>query len=207
MEMRTTSGGMARRIAIVSIAAAAVLVMVATAALAFDFGRSAGNFNVEVSEDHTRFVFAGNHVLDEETYGEELAGLPAYGDSFVTQGYIYEEGTLQGDVGVNEDGTARWPEKVIGEWTCYGVHLGEGAATATGPWVVTTQVFNFYDTYGDQTIVTDGYEIADFGEPVSRAVTGGTGKWKRARGEQTQVTLGFTDYFGLQFENSFRVRR
>ena len=55
--------------------------------------------------------------------------------------------------------------------------------------------------------MTDGYEISDFGEEVTRAVTGGTGKWRKARGEQTQVTLGFNDHLGLQFTSSFRIRR
>jgi hypothetical protein len=52
----------------------------------------------DVAEDHTRFVFAPTPVHDD--------GLPAYGNPFVTQGYIYEAGTLDGGVeGVNPDGS------------------------------------------------------------------------------------------------------
>lgn len=191
------------RVGVVVIGVALVTLLIASAALALGIGRNTKRFDVEVSEDHTRFVFAGDHLIESG----DLIGFPAYGDSFVTQGYIYPAGTLDGGVGVNGDGTPAHPDKVIGEWTCYGVHVGDGAATTTGPWVVTTQIFNFGDGYGEDTIVTNGYEIADFGEEIDRAVTGGTGTWKRARGEQTQVTLGFTEWFGLQFENSFRIRR
>lgn len=198
-----TGGRGIKRITVVVVGVALVTLLIASAALALGIGRNTKRFDVEVSEDHTRFVFAGDHLIE----GGELDGLPAYGDSFVTQGYIYPAGTLDGGVGVNEDGSPAYPDKVIGEWTCYGVHVGDGAATTTGPWVVTTQIFNFGDGYGEDTLVTTGYEIADLGEEIARAVTGGTGTWQRARGEQTQVTLGFTEWFGLQFENSFRIRR
>ena len=48
----------------------------------------------DVAEDITRFVFAAAPVFDD--------GLPAYGNAFVTQGYIYPAGTLSnGAEGVN----------------------------------------------------------------------------------------------------------
>ena len=205
MEAIGTNRRAIKRVAVVTIGALLTVLLVASAALAFGFGNNTRRFAVEVAEDHTRFVWNGDHLLDG-SYGG-LAGFPAYGDFFVTQGYIYPEGTLNGETGTNADGSPKYPGKVIGEWTCYGSHIGDGAATASGPWVVTTQVFNFGEGYGEQTIITDGYEISDLGEPVTRAVTGGTGKWKRARGEQTQITVGFNDHDGLQFENSFRIRR
>ena len=78
----------------------------------------------DVAEDATRFVF------DEEPVDED--GLPEYGNSFVTQGYIYPEGTLDGSNGVKANGEPEFPNKVIGEWTCRGWFIGEGATTETG---------------------------------------------------------------------------
>ncbi len=67
----------------------------------------------DVAEDASRFVF-------DETplHGD---GLPAYGNEFVTQGYLYPPGTLtcvdNGCDGVNPDGSPEFPDLVIGTWT------------------------------------------------------------------------------------------
>jgi len=42
----------------------------------------------DIAEDGTRFVFAEDPVFED--------GMPDYGNSFVTRGYIYPEGTLYG---------------------------------------------------------------------------------------------------------------
>ena len=122
----------------------------------------------EVAEDATRFVFDDAPVFDD--------GLPAYGNSFVTHGYIYEAGTLADGGGVRPDGSPTHPDAVIGTWTCDGIFIGDGAHTESGPWVMTTQIFDFDDFDGDDTIVTHGIEIADVGVEVDRAVVGGTGE-------------------------------
>ena len=88
----------------------------------------------DIVEDPTRFVFSEKPVDGD--------GLPAYGNYFVTQGYLYPEGTLNGSDGVLPDGKPAFPDKVLGEWTCYGTHLGKGAKTEKGPWVITTQLFS-----------------------------------------------------------------
>ena len=59
---------------------------------------------VEVAEDGTRFVFDEAPLLEN--------GYPAYGNAFVTQGYIYPAGTLDGTNGVNADGSPEFPELV-----------------------------------------------------------------------------------------------
>lgn len=146
---------------------------------------------VDVAEDPSRFVFDGDHLIDEG----DLAGLPAYGDGFVTQGWIYPAGTLsEDDPGVecefNEEGlpTSCVPlYEPIGVWTCYGYHVGEGAATLAGYAVVTTQIFDFGEGDGSQSIVTAGMESIGLGEVTYRSITGGTGTYSKARGQQTQT--------------------
>ena len=139
---------------------------------------------VDVAEDGTRFVFDQNGPLLPNGY-------PDYGNAFVTQGYIYPEGTLDGHNGVNPDGSPEFPELVIGEWTCWGSFIGEGADTTEGAWVITTQVFEFTSPVtGAETIVTIGAETPADAGPAYRAVTGGTGRYSTARGQVEQVTLG-----------------
>ncbi len=140
---------------------------------------------VEVAEDGTRFVF-GTEQLHED-------GMPAYGSPFVTQGYIYPVGTLNGSNGVLANGEPEFPELVIGEWTCYGWMIGEGGHATTGEWVVSTQIYAFEDNI----IVTNGFELADLNVPVARAITGGTGEYSGARGQMQQTLLGFTEQMGV----------
>ena len=137
--------------------------------------------NFDVAEDPTRFVFSSENVHPD--------GFPAYGNYFVTQGYLYPEGTLVGgEDGVNDDGSPSLPDEVLGEWTCWGVHIGDGGHTSEGAWVVTTQLFSLGSK---KTIVTDGYELSEVGVPGSRAITGGTGRYRGASGQQIQTLLGF----------------
>ena len=51
---------------------------------------------VDIAEDGTRFVIDEAPVFDD--------GFPAYGNPFITQGYIYPDGTLTDSNGVNPDG-------------------------------------------------------------------------------------------------------
>ena len=148
----------------------------------------------DVAEDMTRFVF------DESVTFED--GLPAHGSGFVTQGYIYEYGTLDGTDGVLPNGDPEFPDKVIGEWTCWGYFVGSAAKAESGPLVITTQLYNFGDELGGETFVTEGYELADMDVAISRAVTGGTGKYIGATGEANQTLMGFnaTEGVTLRFE-------
>jgi hypothetical protein len=143
----------------------------------------------EAAEDPGRFVFANQPVLP--------SGLPAYGNGFVTQGFLYPTGTLTGSNGVivekHPNGTTTYrpefPDKVIGTWTCYGYFIGKGADTtpADGPWVATTQIFEFTD---GSVLTSLGTENVAGDEPARRALTGGAGQYARAEGQIEQLTLG-----------------
>jgi hypothetical protein len=152
----------------------------------------------DVSENFKRFI------PDETPVNPD--GKPAYGGEFITEGYIYPYGTLnEKEDGINPDGSPSLPENVIGKWTCRGWHVGEGAATTTGPIVVTHQLYDLGDKPGSKTLTTDGYEIVDFGVVVQRAVTGGTGEYKTARGEAAQTLLGLNELGGVQLRYEVEV--
>jgi hypothetical protein len=142
---------------------------------------------VDVAEDGTRFVIDEAPVFDD--------GFPAYGNAFVTQGYIYPAGTLTDSNGVNPDGSPEFPDEVIGEWSCKGYFIADGAHTTEGSWVYTTQLFAFGDDAdnGAETIVVTGYESGIVGDTVTGAVTGGTGRFMTARGEADQTFLGMNN--------------
>jgi hypothetical protein len=144
----------------------------------------------DVAEDLTRFVYAETPRFDDD--------MPAYGNAFVTQGYIYPAGTLDGGVeGTLPDGSPTFPDKVIGTWTCDGYCVGQGMRTKTGTFVVSRQIFQFFDS---GLLITQGPELVDAGQPVERAVTGGTGDYADAGSSITQVMLGMTDGYGARLQ-------
>ncbi len=174
---------MSRKSVIAMLLASLMLVM----GMASVSAQSAGEaLRFEVAEDGNRFKFDDLNLHED--------GMPAYGTAFVTQGYIYPEGTLNGTNGVLENGEPEFPELVLGEWTCYGWMIGDGAHTQTGEWVISTQIYQFED---GSTIITNGTEIADLNVAVTRAVTGGTGAHRSVSGEQSQILLGFTAQMGV----------
>jgi hypothetical protein len=155
----------------------------------------------DVSEDMTRFVF------DKDVTFED--GLPADGSAFITRGYLYQPGTLSGDGdGVNEDGSPQYPEKLIGEWICSGYMINDAGHAKGGVWVFSTQFFQFGNTPGAETLVSQGYELADVGVAISRAITGGTGQYQDARGQGQQTMLGLnaTDGVNLRVKLDVRTR-
>ena len=111
-----------------------IVVVVVVVATLVGYGASAQSepMRFEVAEDGNRFVFGQERLFPD--------GNPNYGTPFVTQGYLYPEGTLNGSNGVLPDGSPEFPDDVIGTWTCYGYMIGEGAHTTTGEWVISTQV-------------------------------------------------------------------
>jgi hypothetical protein len=142
----------------------------------------------DVAEDHTRFVFAPAPVHED--------GLPAFGNPFVTQGYIYEAGTLDGGhEGVNPDGTPVFPDQVIGTWTCDGWYVGDGAHTKTGTIIISRQVFQFED---GGVIISQGAELADYGVAMQRVITGGLGDYAGLDAVLLQTNLGMSDGFGIR---------
>ena len=147
----------------------------------------------DVAEDHTR-IFMEDNPLHEN-------GMPAHGNAFVSQGYIYPAGTLEADTaGVLEDGSPAFPDLVLGTWTCDGYFVGEGANATTGVWVISRQVFAFED--GD-TIITQGTEIVDIGVENQRPVTGATGDYADYSGAMAQTLLGFSELMSVNV--SFRL--
>lgn len=150
---------------------------------------AAAPLRLEIAEDATRFVFAEQPRYDD--------GLPAHGNPFVTQGYIYPEGTLQGGDGVLPDGSPEYPEAVIGEWTCRGWFVGDAAHAEEGVWVITTQLFELGDAPGEASLVTEGVELAAVGMAARRAISGGTGPYALAAGDSSQTLLGFNASEGV----------
>ena len=148
----------------------------------------------EVAEDGTRFIFDDLNLFED--------GMPGYGSAFVTKGYIYPAGTLNGTNGVLENGDPEFPDLVLGDWTCYGWMIGDGARTETGEWVISTQVYKFND---GSILITDGFEIVDFEVPITRAVTGGTGGHRSASGEMVQILHGFTEQMGVNLSVAFHL--
>ena len=151
----------------------------------------------DVAEDLSRFVFAPAPVFED--------GMPAYGNPFITQGYLYPAGTLNGGVeGTLPDGSPAFPDKVIGTWTCDGYLVGDGMRTETGDIVVTRQIYQFDD--GD-ILISQGTELADIGVPVVRAITGGTGDYADAGPALEQVLLGMSDGYGVRIQVTLADRR
>ncbi|NNE12454.1 MAG: hypothetical protein HKN41_09450 [Ilumatobacter sp.] len=173
------------------------IAVVAAAVIALAVGRPARadddrNLTLEydVAEDGTRFVWDEAPVFDD--------GWPAYGNAFVTQGYLYPAGAIEDGAGVEADGSPTHPDLVVGTWTCEGHFLGDGARTETGAWVVSKQIFDLGDRPGDETIVTDGVELVDHEVEGFRAIVGGTGDYRAAAGEAAQVLHGHNDSEGVQ---------
>jgi hypothetical protein len=179
---RTTLAVAAGTLGLLAIVTAGVAI-----ASAADSDPGPRTIEVDIAEDGTRFVFDEAPVFGD--------GMPAHGNPFVTQGYIYPSGTLTDTNGVNPDGTPEFPDKVIGEWSCRGYFIADGAHTTEGAWVFTTQLLAFGDAAdtGAETIVVTGYEGAEPGTIVTGAITGGTGTYSTARGEAEQELLGFNN--------------
>jgi hypothetical protein len=155
-----------------------------------------GVLRFEVAEDASRFVWAGGPALTD--------GLPADSTPYVTQGYLYPVGTLTNGNGVLADGSPEFPDKVLGQWSCYGWRLSGGVPDQTAPWV-TTHLFNFGETWGEATLVSEGYSIDDLGIPLDRAIVGGTGPYAEATGVQAETNLGFNATNGINVRYEFRL--
>ena len=170
----------------------------------FDIFRRRRTFTVEIAENGTRFL--------PDAEPSDADGIPLYGSEFITQGYIYPEGTITCDSdnncnGVNPDGSPEFPELVLGLWTCRGWHVNDGATTTSGPIVITTQNYAFGDNPTSQNITTDGFELADFNLEFKRSIVGGTGRYQKARGTQYQELLGWNPSVGVALSVTFDVKR
>lgn len=155
-----------------------------------------GVLRFDVTEDGSRFSWSGDPTLTE--------GMPAGSTPYVTQGYIYPEGTLTDSNGINADGSPEFPDKVIGQWSCWGWRLAPSASADTAPWL-TTHLFNFGSEWGEATLISEGYGIDDVGVALDRAVSGGTGDYSGARGVQAETMLGVNPSRGGNFRHEVRL--
>lgn len=156
-----------------------------------------GTLRFDVAEDGTRFVWSGNPTL--------VDGLPAGATAYITQGYLYPEGTLDGTNGVLEDGSPEFPDKVLGAWTCYGWWVGDPAHAGKSASWVTTHLFTFGGEWGEAMLVSEGYSVDDVNVPLARAIVGGTGSYAGAVGVQTETNLGFNASHGIDVRYEIRL--
>jgi hypothetical protein len=190
-------------IALIIAALALITAIVVPVANAGWNGAKTKTVTYDVVEDMNRFIFDKDVVFDD--------GMPADGSAFITRGFLYPEGTLTCDAegrcnGMHKDGSAEFPDKVVGEWICQGYMINEAAHAKSGVWVFSTQFFQVGTTPGAQTIVTQGYELADIGVAIQRAITGGTGEYGQARGEQEQQLLGLNASEGVALRVKLAVQ-
>ncbi len=130
----------------------------------------------------------------------------AAGSPFSVKGYIYPAGTLQGGTvtGVNPDGSPTFPNRVLGRWSCRGWFIEDGAFPE-GIQLVGTQVWIFGpldEKRGRKTLITDGIDLTanppDLNFKFKRAITGGTGRFSGASGQQITRNFGFNaDFTGF----------
>jgi len=190
-----------KRISVIAIllSALALAATIAVPIVSASWGGEIKTIEFDVSEDMNRFIFDKDVVYED--------GMPADGSSFITRGYLYQPGTLKGDGdGMNADGSPQYPDNVIGEWICQGYMINDAGHAKGGVWVFSTQFFQFGDKPGATTLVSQGYELADVGVAISRAITGGTGEYSDARGEGEQTMLGLNATEGVNLRVKLQVR-
>lgn len=151
-------------------------------------------------------------VFDEApSFAEDQ--MPAHGNQFINQGYIYPYGFLDKHDGVADNGEPAFPEHVIGFWTCRGSFIADGAHTLAGPWIESTQYYEFYLKRGYEqgkfdtraSLVSEGYELVETDTAFFRAITGATGTMRdQFFGQVEQRFLGFTSSMGVKLR--FRIR-
>ncbi len=111
------------------------------------------------------------------------------GGSFYVEGLIYPEGTIEPGTVFDLEST-----DAIGHWLCRGWFMTNPARPE--PSVVTSQeyllgVFDFPETVSpENTIASSGLENGGPGFQAVRAIIGGTGRYRDARGEVVQETVG-----------------
>ncbi len=110
------------------------------------------------------------------------------GSMFWTEGYIYPEGTIQGD------GFVPTSEGAIGHWMCRGHIIS--SATRPEPHIISNQEFIFGLIRPDRlfppdTLTSAGLEATNEGLQDSlRAVTGGSGIYRGAAGQVLEIETG-----------------
>jgi hypothetical protein len=196
-----------------TLALLAIVMLLAVAAVLLpgnqaDAAKPARTITVEVAQD------MASAVLGAGPFHED--GMPAGGNTFIVEGFIYPEGTLDGTngviVSVDEEGNPvvepEFPDLVIGRWICRGWFLADGMYTQDEPWAISTQLFELDGQFGEVTIVSEGYELPDGMEDnLYRAITGGTGPYASARGEQIQRFMGLNASQGTNFHIQLNLEK
>ena len=116
----------------------------------------------EVAEDPNRFVF--------DTAIVDANGMPAHGSTFITQGYIYPAGALNGSNGVLADGSPEFPDKVLGEVPAAIIQPRDGHV------ILEEEILEFCR---DQQLV--GYKIPKYVFFLKEYPTTGSGKIQKYR--------------------------
>jgi hypothetical protein len=155
-----------------------------------------GALRFDVAENAIGYAWAGDPPLTD--------GLPARRTAFLTQGYIYPAGTLTAENGVLPDGAPEFPDKVLGQWSCWGWFLGADAPAGTARWL-TTHLVNLGGAWGEATLVSEGYSIDEPEVALPRAIVGGTGPYAGARGVQMETNLGFNASNGINVRYEVRL--
>jgi hypothetical protein len=155
-----------------------------------------GTLRFDVAENGALLAWAGEPELED--------GLPVRRTAFASQGYIYPAGTLTEGNGVLADGSPEFPDKVLGQWSCWGWYAGAGAPAGAAPWLA-THLFNFGGAWGAATLVSEGHGIDEPGVALERAITGGTGSYAGAGGVQRETLLGFNASDGANFRYEVRL--
>jgi hypothetical protein len=155
-----------------------------------------GVLSFDVAENATNYAWAGDPEL--------VDGLPTERTAFLTQGYIYPEGTLTNGNGVLADGSPEFPDQVLGQWSCWGWYAGSAAPAGAPRWV-TTHLLNFGGDWGTATLVSEGYSIDEAEVALERALVGGTGPFDGARGVQRETNLGFNATNGINIRYEVRL--
>lgn len=138
------------------------------------------------------------------------SAVPGNGATFVVQGVIYpgdyfathgdNAGLIAGSGGAV---VAQDPQLVLGTWYCRGWFINQGMASTSGPFVATTQIYDLNTAPRKKgTLISDGIELIDMNTPWQRAITGGSGVYKGAKGEVTQkaISANASTLFNFTFD-------
>jgi len=127
--------------------------------------------------------------------------------AFVIEGYMYPVGTLDASNGINPDGTPEFPDQIIGHWTCQGWGGLARSPAQANPIVAgsaTKQTFEFdLENFGNDMLITQGFEIRNVGPINTRAVVGGTGAFSDNEGlVQLQDIVGINAVGGPNYRQT-----
>ena len=155
-----------------------------------------GVLRFDMAENATNFAWAGEPELSD--------GMPVHRTAVLSQGYLYPAGTLTESSGVLPDGSPEFPDKVLGQFSCWGWYLGTDAVDGAPLWL-NTHLFSFGGVWGEATLVSQGYSIDAMDDPIARAVTGGTGPYAASLGILTETNLGFNASHGVNSRYEVRL--